>query len=62
MLRKTSKNLSTKKTQQKNKQKIKLQTKFDLIDYNVNRNLSKNVFVENKKHVKKSIFVETKVD
>ena len=62
MLRKINKSLSTKKTQQKNKQKIKLQTKFDLIDYNVNYNLSKKVFVENKKRVKKTIFVKTKAD
>ena len=50
------------KKRSKRTNKIKLQTKFDLIDYNVNRNLLKNVFVENKKRIKKTIFAETKID
>ena len=46
---KANKNLSIKKTQKKKQTKMKLQTKFDLINYNVNRNLSKNVFVKRQK-------------
>ena len=41
---------------------MKLQTNFDLIDYDVNRNLSKNVFVKRqKKNVKKFVLLKQKL-